>query len=80
MATFKTNYSGQTEGKSKSFLERKNIDLHGMSLCLLTACEGNVNYHKSVHQPIPTRENREHTGNFQSESVSSAFSEFCHFT
>ena len=37
-------------------------------------------YYKSVHQPIPTRENREHPGNFQSESVSSAFNEFCHFT
>ena len=43
-------------------------------------CGGNVNYYKSVHQPIPTRENREHPGNFQNESVSSAFNEFCHFT
>ena len=39
----------------------------------------NVNYYKRVHQPIPTRENREHPGNFQNESVSSAFNEFCHF-
>ena len=30
-------------------------------------------YYKSVHQPIPTRENREHPGNFQNKSVSSAF-------
>ena len=33
----------------------------------------NVNYYKSVNQPIPTRENREHPGNFQKKSVSSAF-------
>ena len=32
-----------------------------------------VNYYKSVHGPIPTREYREHPGNFQSKSVSSAF-------
>ena len=63
----------QTEGRSKTFLERKSIDLHGISLCSLTTCGGNVSYYKSVHQPIPTRENREHCGNFQSESVSSAF-------
>ena len=31
-------------------------------------------YYKSVHHPIPTRENREHPGNFQNKSVSSAFS------
>ena len=68
---------GQTEGKSEAFLEWKNIDLsHELSL----TCEGNVNYYKSVHQPIPTRENWEHPGNFQSESVSSAFNKFCHFT
>ena len=36
-------------------------------------CGGNVNY-KSVHQLIPTRENREHPSNFQNKSVSSAFS------
>ena len=34
---------------------------------------GNVNYYKSVHHPIPTRENREYLGNFQNKSVSSAF-------
>ena len=68
---------GQTEGRSKAFLEWKSIDLsHELSL----TCGGNVNYYKSVHQPIPTRENREHPGNFQNESVSSAFNEFCHFT
>ena len=60
---------GQTEGRSKTFLKWKSIDL---SLELYLTCGGNVNY-KSVHQPIPTRENREHPGNFQNESVSSAF-------
>ena len=68
---------GQTEGRSKSFLEQKNIDFfHKLSL----TCGGNVNYYKSVYQPIPTRENREHPGNFQNESVSSAFNEFCLLT
>ena len=71
---------GQTEGRSKTFLERKSIDLHGISLCSLTTCGGNVNYYKSVHQPIPTPENMENPSNFQSESVSSGFNEFCHFT
>ena len=33
----------------------------------------NVNYYKRVYQPIPTRENREHPGNFQNKSVNSAF-------
>ena len=28
---------------------------------------GYVNYYKSVHHPIPTRENREHPGNFQNK-------------
>ena len=61
---------GQTEGRSKTFLEWKSIDLsHELSL----TCGGNVNYYKSVHQPIPTRENREHPGNIQNKSVSSAF-------
>ena len=60
---------GQTEGRSKAFLEWKSIDLFRE---LSLTCEGNINY-KSVHQPIPTRKNREHPGNFQNESVSSAF-------
>ena len=72
--------AGQTEWRSKTFLERKSIDSHGISLCSLTTCGGNVNYYKSVHQPIPTPENRENPSNFQSESVSSGFNEFCHFT
>ena len=47
----------QTEGISKAFLEWKSIDL---SYKLFVKCGGNVNYYKSVHHPIPTRENREH--------------------
>ena len=80
MSTQVYSAPAQTEGRSKTFLKLKSIALHGISLCSLTTCGGNVNYYKSVHQPIPTRENREHPGNFQSESVSSAFNEFCHFT
>ena len=80
MSTQVYSAPAQTEGRSKTFLKLKSIALHGISLCSLTTCRGNVNYYKSVHQAIPTRENREHPGNFQSESVSSAFSEFCYFT
>ena len=47
----------------------KSIDLFRE---LSLTCEGSVNY-KSVRQPIVTRESREHPGNFQNESVSSAF-------
>ena len=61
---------GQTEGRRKAFLEWKSIDL---SYELSLTCGGNVNYYKSVHHPIPTCENREHPGNFQNKSVSSAF-------
>ena len=61
---------GQTEWRSKAFLEWKNIDLSD-ELSLI--CGGHVNYYKSVHLPIPTRETREHPGNFQDKSVSSPF-------
>ena len=60
----------QAEGRRKIFLEWTSIDL---SSKLSLTCGGNVNYYKSVHHPIPTRENREHPGNFQNKSVSSAF-------
>ena len=33
----------------------------------------NVNYYKSAHHPIRTQGNRENSGNFQNESVSSPF-------
>ena len=60
---------GQTEGRRKTSLEWKSIDLSHESL----TCGGNVNYYKSVPLPIPTREYREHPENFQSKSVSSTF-------
>ena len=80
MSTQVYSAPAQTEGRSKTFLKLKSIALHGISLCSLTTCGDNVNYYKSVHQAIPTRENREHPGNLQSKSVSSPFSEFCYFT
>ena len=48
----------------------ENIDLF-YELSLI--CGVNDNCYKSVHHPIPTRENRERPGNFQNKSVSSAF-------
>ena len=60
----------QTEGRRKAFFEWKDTDL---SSKLSLTCWGNVNYYKSVHHPIPTRGNREHTGDFQNKSVSSRF-------
>ena len=61
---------GQTEVRSKAFLEWKSIDL---SYELSLTWGVNVNYYESVHRPIPTRENKEHPGNFHNKSVSSAF-------
>ena len=52
---------GQTDGRRKVFLEWKNIDL---SYKLSLTCVGNVDYYKSVHNPIRARENKEHPGNF----------------
>ena len=60
----------QNGGRSKAFLEWKSINLsHELSL----TGGGNVNCHKSVHQAIPTRDNRHHSVNFQSKSVISIF-------
>ena len=69
------SFSGQTDGKRKAFFGRpffewKSIDL---SYELSLTCEVNVNYYKSVHHRIRTRENREHSGNLPNKSVSSAF-------
>ena len=47
----------QTEGRRKIFLVCKSIDL---SYELSLTCGGNVNYYKSVHHPVSTRENRGH--------------------
>ena len=52
---------GQTQGKRKVFFEWKSTDT---SFELSLKCGVNVNYCKSVHHPIHTRENREHPGNF----------------
>ena len=41
----------QTEGRRKAFLEWVSIDL---SSKLSLKCGGNVNYYKSVDNPIPT--------------------------
>ena len=62
---------GQTKGKSNAFLEWTSVDL---SSELSPTCEGNVNYYKNVHHPIPTRGNREYPGNFQNKSISSPIS------
>ena len=52
---------GQTEEKRKTFFERKRIDLfYELSL----KCGVNINYYKSVHHAIPTRENGKRPGNF----------------
>ena len=61
---------GQTERRSKAFLKWKSIDL---SYELSLTCWGNVNYYKSIHHPIPNRDNRVHSRNFQNNSVNSAF-------
>ena len=60
----------QTEERRKALLEWKGIDL---SSKLPLTCRGNVNYYKSVHHPITTCDNREHSGNAQNK-VSSPFS------
>ena len=60
----------QTEGRRKALLEWKSIDL---SSKLSLTCGRNSNYYKSVHQTIPTCENRKHSENVQNKSVSSPF-------
>ena len=49
------------------------MENHILILWAISYTWGNVNYYKSAHHPIPTRENRKHLGNFQNELVSSAF-------
>ena len=70
MSTQVYSVLGQTEGRRRAFLEWKII---GLSYELSLTYGGNVNYYKSVHHPISTRENREHPSNFQNKSVSSTF-------
>ena len=65
---------GQSDGKKglfwSPFFEWKSIDL---SYELSLTCVVNINYFKSVHHPIPIRENRNHRGSFQNKSISFAF-------
>ena len=61
---------GQTEGRRKVSLEWKSINF---SYELSLTRRDNFSYYKSVHDPIPTRENKEHAGNFQNKSLRSAF-------
>ena len=61
---------GQTDEKREGLFEWKSIYI---SYELSLTCGVNVTYYKSVHHPIPTRENNENPGNFQNKSVSSAF-------
>ena len=63
-------FLAKLKGEGRLFLEWKSIDL---SYEISLTYGGNVTYYKSVHYPIPTRENKEHPGNFQNESVNSAF-------
>ena len=52
---------GQTEGKKKTFFEWERIDL---SYELSLTYGVNIEYYKSVHHSLPTRENREYPRNF----------------
>ena len=61
---------GQTEGRRKTFLEWKSRDF---SYWLSLTCWGNVNYNKSVHHPIPTRENRKKSRNLFISKLKSSF-------
>ena len=63
-------FLAKLKGEGKPFLEWKIKDL---SYELSLTYEGNVNHYKSVHHPIPNRENRGHPGNFRNKLVSSAF-------
>ena len=40
------------------------MENHILILWAISYTWGNVNYYKSAHHPIPTRENRKHAGNF----------------
>ena len=55
---------GQSERTRKAFFKWKSMDL---SSKLSFTCEGNVNYYKSNHRPIPTRGSRKYPGNFQNK-------------
>ena len=63
-----TLFLAKLKGKGRPFWSGKALT---NPLKYNLKCGSNVNYHKSVHYPIPTGGNREHTGNFWSKSVSS---------
>ena len=65
---------GQTEGRKKTFLEWKSIDLSHELYPL------HVGVMLTIIKVFFTLFLREHPANFQSESVSSAFNELCNFT
>ena len=67
----------QTEGRSKVHLERK---MHRLFPLLSLICGGNAYYYKSVHQPIPTNENREHLAIFKVNQQVLLSIEFSYFT
>ena len=62
---------GQTEGRTKIFLDWKSI---GLSSKLPFTCVGNIKYYKSVHHSIPTRGIGNILAIFKKKSVSSHFS------
>ena len=70
MSTQVYSVPGHTEGRKKPFWEWKSTDV---SYEISYIMWDDVNYYKSVPHPIPSRENREHPGNFQNKPVSSAF-------
>ena len=49
------------------------MEKHRLVLRTISYMWDNANYCKNVHHPIPTRENREHHGNFQIKLLSSVF-------
>ena len=65
---------GQTEGRSKTFLEWKSIDLSHELYPL------DVGVMLTIIKVLINLFLRERPANFQSESVSSSFNELCHFT
>ena len=64
MSTQVYSVPGWTEGRGKPFLEWESVDL---------SYELSLTWTISVHHPIPTREKKEHPGDFQYKSVISAF-------
>ena len=62
-------FLAKLKGEERPF----GLEKYRLILPTIFYMRGNVNYYKSVHHPIPTREDSEHPGNFQNKSVRSAF-------